>query len=92
MVSSLKHATAGSVGPISFRPNPAPAGGEVEVSFDGKPPLYYQSAGAKGWTEIPLDAKGKGKIRVPRGIRILVFTDKEQPPTSAEVLIVDPGR
>ncbi len=79
-------------GRVIVRPNPAPAGGEVEVEFQGTPPLYYRTAGTGGWVRVPIDpGSRRGKIRVPRGFRVMMFTDDGEPPLSAEVRIVDPN-
>ncbi len=80
-------------GPVTFRPNPAPAGTEVEISYEGKLPLLYQSPGDREWKPVPLDPKtGKGRLRVPLGTPLLVFTDEQVPSLSAELRVVDSVR
>ncbi len=85
---------AGAAGTtIKFRPSPARPGQEVEVSYDGPPPLLWQTPTDQGWTEIPIDpATGKGRFRVPRGTTIVVFTNERVPAFSAELLVDEPNR
>ena len=79
-----------AAGRVTIRPNPAPAGSEVTIEYRGTPPLYYRTAGNAEWKQVPLDRKtGRGRLRVPRGFRVMLFTDDEH--MSAELLIVDPG-
>ncbi len=73
---------------IKIHPDPAPAGGEVEVQYDGPRPLYYREFGGGGWKEVPLDRGGR--IRVPRG-RFLLFSNRTKPRQEAIFDIVDPG-
>ena len=81
-----------SIGSIGIEPDPAPAGGEVEVSYDGPGDLYWRTIGGS-WERVPIDPKtGKGRIRVPTGRRALLFTNHGKNPVSAEFEIVSPNR
>ena len=79
-------------GTVTVRPNPAPAGGEVEVEYDGDPPLYVRTFGGGDWVPVDLGRDKKGKVRVPVGAGLLLFTDDSNPPLSFEVEIIDPGK
>ena len=80
------------LGSIKVRPDPAPAGGEVEVEFDGTPPLYYGDLVSGEFKEVPLDpTTGKARVRVPTGPQVLLFFDKNEPRSSKGVEIVDPS-
>ena len=79
-------------GTITVRPNPAPAGGEVEVEFAGNPPLYVRTFGGGDWVLVDLGKDKKGRVRVPAGAGLLLFTNDAEPPLPFEVEIANPGQ
>ena len=73
-------------GELVVRPDPVREGQDVEVTYQGKGPLYYSSDLGE-WKRVPLDPRtGKGKVKAPLGSRILVFSNRRWPkPTEAIV-------
>ena len=68
-------------GTVTVRPNPAPAGGEVEVEYDGDPPLYVRTFGGGKWVPVDLGTGRQGKVRVPVGAGLLLFTTTPSRPS-----------
>ena len=80
-------------GTITVRPNPIPAGGEVEVTISGTPPLSFRFANTPNDWER-LDFKGgsrRVKLRVPPGATFLFLSDLGDPAQGLAVEVVDPG-
>ena len=78
---------------IEVDPDPIPGGSEVEVKWNGEGPLYYRVPFGGGWKQVPIPNGAKrGKVRVPAGAGLLLFSNLAEPYEEDAFSVVDLGK